>query len=260
MSAGFASVQDRDEVITPLVGTGLKIIQARRGYRHSVDAILVADAADPKPGERVLDLGAGTGAVSLLLAAKAPACRIVGLEVQEALADRARRAIRLNGCEGRVEIVTGDLRRPAASLARGGFDLVVSAPPYFPAGSGLVSPEPEAAAAKHEILCTLEDVVAAAAYALAPRGRFWLIHRAGRLTDLTAALAAHGLTLDRLRPVHSRADSPATFLLGRAVPGGRPRVTLLPPLILYTGPWRSFSPALQAIYAAFGRQPQEESA
>ncbi|MCI0370220.1 MAG: methyltransferase [candidate division NC10 bacterium] len=258
MVAGSASVQD--EETTTLLGTGLKIIQARRGYRYSVDSILVAHAADPKPGERILDLGAGTGAVTLLLAAKAPACRIVGLEVQEAMADRARRAIRLNGCEGWVEIVTGDLRRPAASLARGAFDLVVSAPPYWPAGSGLISAVHEVAAAKHEILCTLEEVVGTAAYALAPRGRLWIIHHAARLMDLTAALETHGLSLIQLRPVHSRAEGPATFILARAERGGRPRLTLLPPLTLYSGPGRTFSPALQAIYAAFGRPPREASA
>lgn len=258
MSAGGRPVQH--EEITPLVGTGLKIIQARRGYRYAVDTLLVAHAADPKPGERILDLGAGTGAATLLLAAKAPACRIVGLEIQEAMADRARRAVRLNGCEGRVEIVTGDLRRPAATLPRGAFDLVVSAPPYWPAGSGLLSRVPEAAAARHEILCTLEEVVAAAAYALAPRGRFWIIHRAARLTDLTAALEARGLHLTQLRPVHSRAEGPAAFVLVRAAPGGRARLTLLPPLVLYSGPGRAFSPALQAIHAAFGHPPREESA
>lgn len=258
IGAGSVSVPDED--ITPLVGTGLKIIQARRGYRYSVDTILVAHAADPKPGERILDLGAGTGALTLLLAAKAPACRIVGLEVQEAMADRARRAVHLNGCEGRIAIVSGDLRRPGACLLQGAFDLVVSAPPYWPAGSGLLSPVPEAAAARHEILCTLEEVVAAAAYALAPRGRFWIIHRAARLTDLTAALDAHGLHLTQLRPVHSRAEGPATFVLARAARGGRPRHTLLPPLVLYSGPGRTFSPALQAIHAAFGRLPREGSA
>ena len=257
---GAESASILDEETTPLLGTGLKIIQARRGYRYAVDTLLVAHAADPKPGERILDLGVGTGALTLLLAAKAPACRIVGLEVQEAMADRAWRAVRLNGCDGRIEIVTGDLRRPAASLPRGAFDLVVSAPPYWPAGSGLLSPVPEAAAARHEILCTLEEVVAAAAYALAPRGRFWIIHRAARLTDLTAALDAHGLHLTQLRPVHSRAEAPAAFLLARAARGGRPRLTLLPPLVLYSGPGRTFSPALQAIHAAFGRLPREGSA
>ena len=257
---GAAGTAVPDEEITPLVGTGLKIIQARRSYRYSVDAILVAHAADPQSGERILDLGAGTGAVTLLLAAKAPACRIVGLEIQEALADRARRAVRLNGCDNQAAIVTGDLRRPATCLARGGFDLVVSAPPYWPAGIGLVSRVPEAAAAKHELLCTLDEVVGAAAYALAPQGRLWMIHRAARLPDLTAAFQAHGLRCVLLRPVRSRAEGPTTFLLARAARGGTQGVTLLPPLTLYTGPGRAFSPALQAIYAAFGHPPREASA
>jgi len=250
----------RDEETTALVGTGLMIIRARRGYRHSVDAILVAHAADPKPGERILDLGAGSGAVTLLLAAKAPACGIVGLEIQEAMADRARRAVRLNGCEGRVAIVTGDLRRPAACLPRNGFDLVVSAPPYFPAGSGYLSPVREVAAAKHEILCTLEEVTGAAAYALARGGRLWIIHRASRLADLTAALTAHGLGPRLLQPIHSRAEAPATFILAQATRGAASPPTLLPPPILYSGPGRTFSPALEAIYAAFGSQPREAKA
>jgi tRNA1Val (adenine37-N6)-methyltransferase len=250
----------REEETTALVGTGLQIIRARSGYRHSVDAILVAHAADPKPGERILDLGAGTGAITLLLAAKAPACSVVGLEIQEAMADRARRAVRLNGCEGRVAIATGDLRRPAACLPRAAFDLVVCAPPYFPAGSGHLSPVPEVAAARHEICCTLEDVARAAAYALAPGGRFWIIHRASRLTDLTTALAAHGLGLSLLQPVHSRAEAPATFILARATRAAPSPPTLLPPLILYSGPGRTFSPALVAIYAAFGRLPREAKA
>lgn len=257
---GARSAGIRGERTLPLAGTGWRIIQARRGYRHSVESLLLAHAADPRPGERVLDLGAGNGAVTFLLAARAPACRIVGLEVQDAMAERARRAVRLNRCEDRVEIVHGDLRRPAASLAARGFDLVVSAPPYWPAGVGPVSAVPEVAAARHEILCTLAEVIEAAAYALAPEGRLWMIHRAARLPGLVPALRAHGLCGIRVRPVRSRAADPPTFVLLRAARERDVSVALLPPLTLYSGPGRAFSPALRAVHAAFGRPSGEETA
>ncbi|MBI4390520.1 MAG: methyltransferase domain-containing protein [candidate division NC10 bacterium] len=258
MGARSADVQS--DHATPLAGTGWRIIQARRGYRYSVESLLLAHAADPQPGEQVLDLGAGNGAVTFLLAAKAPACRIFGLEIQEAMAERARRAVHLNGCEGRVEIVTGDLRRPAVHLAAGGFDLVVIAPPYWPAGGGPLSPVPEVAAARHEVLCSLAEVVAAAAYALAPAGRFWMIHRAARLAELVAAAEARGLRAIRVRPVRSRAPDRATFVLVRAARAERSSLTPLPPLTLYSGPGRTFSPDLRAVHAAFGRAIGEETA
>lgn len=257
---GARSVGIRGERTLPLAGTGWRIIQARRGYRHSVESLLLAHAADPQPGEQVLDLGAGNGAVTFLLAAKAPACRIVGLEVQDAMAERARRAVRLNGCGGQVEIVTGDLRRPAASLAAGGFDLVMSAPPYWPAGDGPVSAVPEVAAARHEILCSLAEVVGAAAYALAPAGRLWMIHRAARFPDVVAALRAHGLCSIRVRPVRSRAADPPTFVLLRAARERDLSLAWLPPLTLYSGPGRTFSPALRTVHAAFGRPTGRETA
>jgi tRNA1(Val) A37 N6-methylase TrmN6 len=247
------------ESLDALGTTGLRIIQAARGFRHSMDAVLLAHFAAPRATDRVLDLGCGHGAVSLLLAGWHPDLRVVGLELQERLASRARRGVQLNGLQDRVQIVEGDLRHIETLLPPHDFDLVVCNPPYRQVGRGRLSADPEIRQAKHELSATLADVVRAIRYALAPEGRGCLIHHASRLADVTATLRAHRMEPRLLRSVHSYPGADAELILIEARRDGRQGLRVLPPLVLYQRPGGPIGPEMAAI-VGHAEPPRTEQA
>ena len=199
-------------------------------------------------GMKVLDLGCGNGAIALLLAHQHPPLRVVGLEIQPALASRALRGAQLNGLHDRVEIVEGDLRRVEALLPPTAFDLVLCNPPYREVGRGRLNPDPERSRAKHELLATLSDIAAAIRYALAPKGRACLIYHGSRLADLLTRLRAERLEPKLLRPVHSFPGADAELILVEARREGRPGLRMLAPLFVYQTRGGTLSPAMDEIY------------
>jgi tRNA1Val (adenine37-N6)-methyltransferase len=242
------SVLREGESLDALGSGGLRIIQSVNGFRHSMDALLLASFASPRPSDRVLDLGCGNGAIGLLLAHRHPRVRIVGLEIQPALASRARRGAQINGLHHRVEIVEGDLRRIGWLLPLAGFDLVLCNPPYRELGRGRLSPDPETRQAKHEMSATLQEVIAAVRYALAPKGRACLIYHGSRLADLLTRLRAERLEPKLLRPVHSFPGADAELILVEARREGRPGLRMLAPLFVYQMRGGALSPAMEEIY------------
>lgn len=210
----------------------LEVFQARRGYRFGVETLLLCGFVEAGATSMV-DLGTGSGIIPLVLTRFDKAARAVGVEIQPALADRARRSAAHNRLGDRVGIVEADLKALDGVLPAAGFDLVTSNPPYRPEETGHVATEPEKARAKHEILCALDDVVAAAARLLRPRGRFAVIVPPGRLQDLLASCEAHGLRPARLRMVHGRIELAASHCLLEAVRGGRNQLVGERPLIVY---------------------------
>lgn len=222
-----------DETLDDLRLGGLKIIQKRDGYRFSLDPILLCGFAPFAGVEAALDLGTGSGVIPMLLARRSAATRIVGVELQAGLADRARRSVALNGLAERIEIVEGDLRTVARQLGVGMFDLVLSNPPFRQGSSGKIAPEAERAAARHELAGGLADFVQAAALLLRPGGRCCLIYLAERLTDLLVELRRAGLEPKRLRMVQSRSGEPARLVLVEARSGGRPGLVAEAPLVIY---------------------------
>lgn len=236
------------ESLDALVSGGLRIVQSVKGFRHSMDAILLAQFAAPRPTDRVLDLGCGNGAIALMLAHRYPLLRVVGLEIQPALASRALRGAQLNGLHDRVEIVEGDLRRVEALLPPAGFDLVLCNPPYREVGRGRLSHDPETRQAKHEMSATLQEVIAAIRYALAPKGRACLIYHGSRLADLLTRLRAERLEPKLLRPVHSFPGADAELILVEARREGRPGLRMLAPLFVYQTRGGTLSPAMDEIY------------
>ncbi len=238
----------KGESLDDLGPSDLKVIQSLTGFRHSMDALLLAQWAAPRSTDRVLDLGCGNGAIALLLAHRHPDLRIAGLEVQPALADRARRGVRLNGLQGRIEIVEGDLRQVKGLLPAAGFDMVLCNPPYRELASGRLSPDPEIRQAKHELTATLEEAIAAVRYLLAPKGRACLIYHASRLVDLLSSLRAVRLESKRLQLVHSYPGAEAELSLVEARRDGRPGLQILAPLFVYQARGGPLSPDMEAIY------------
>lgn len=221
------------ERIDDLQFKGLKIIQNIDKFCFGMDAVLLSHFANARKGEQVVDLGTGTGIIPILLSGRSEARKIYGVEIQPDMADMARRSVFLNGLQDRIEIVTGDLRESPYYLGAGKFQLVVSNPPYKKAGSGLINPSDSKAIARHEIFCTLEDVLDAAKKLLAHRGRLAMVHRPERLMDILYGMRQRGLEPKRVRLVHGTVDKAPSMVLIEAVKGGKPHLVWMPPLIVY---------------------------
>ncbi|HXP52799.1 MAG TPA: methyltransferase domain-containing protein, partial [Bacteroidia bacterium] len=163
---------------------GLKIIQKRYGYRYSQDSLQLADFATIKRDDEVIELGTGCGVMALILARKGLRKRIVGLEIQKELAELSRRSVKLNSFEGRIEIIEGDIRKIKSLFPPNSFDYVITNPPYVKTRSGLISPAPQKALARHEILCNMNDVLEAIGYLLKPLKRGACVYPAARFGEL----------------------------------------------------------------------------
>ena len=211
---------------------GLKVIQKVDGPRFSLDAILLARFAVVKRGDVVADLGAGGGIVSLILAATTEAGRIVGIEIQDELADIARRNAALNHLKDKIDILAEDLRLVMKTHPAGQFDLLVSNPPYRRIGSGRINPNPLKAIARHEIKCTLEDVLRASFHLLKDRGSAAFVYRPDRIVDLIAGCRQHRLEPKKMQFVHPDIDREANLVLLEAVKNGQQELKVLNPLIV----------------------------
>ena len=224
------------ERLDELDRNGYRIIQDPKRFCFGMDAVLLAGFAKVKPGEKVLDLGTGTGILPILLEARTKGVSFTGLEIQPESADMAARSVRLNHLENKVHIVNGDIREADRLFGAGSYHVVTSNPPYMTDLHGIKNPNEAKAIARHEILCTLEDVVSQAAKLLAPCGRFYLVHRPFRLAEILTCLCSHGLEPKRMKMVHPFVDKDANMVLIEALKGGRSGMTVEKPLIIFEKP------------------------
>lgn len=225
-----------NERIDELQRNGYRIIQNTKGFCFGMDAVLLSGFALVKPGERAVDLGTGTGIIPILLEAKCQGEHYTGLEIQEEMADMARRSVALNQLEKKVSVVTGDIKEASRLFGAASFDVVTSNPPYMNDAHGLKNPELPKAIARHEVLCTLEDVAGQAARLLRPGGRFYLVHRPHRLIEIISALTRAGLEPKRMKFVHPFVDKEANMVLIEAVRGGKSMIKVEAPIIVYKEP------------------------
>ncbi len=213
-----------------------KIIQNPQGFCFGMDAVLLSGFANVYRGEQVLDLGTGTGIIPILLEAKTEGEHFTGLEIQEYSADMARRSVLLNNLQRKVEIVCGDIKEASKRFGRAVFDVVTTNPPYMNEMHGLQNPNTAKAIARHEVLCTLEDVVREAAAVLKPGGRFYMVHRPRRLVEIIGMLSHYQLEVKRMKPVYPSVEKEANMVLLEAVRGGHPLMRMEAPIIIYTEP------------------------
>lgn len=225
----------------------IQVRQHRRGYRFSVDAVLLAHAAAVRPAGRILDLGTGCGIIPLLLAVRRPGARIVGVEIQAPLAELAAANVRDNGLEDRIRILHRDLRELTHRDAGGPVELVVSNPPYRPVGAGRRCLDGERDAARCEVHAELADVAAAARRILDPGGRFCIVFPAERTAELLDRMREADIEPKTLRPVHSRAGESARRVLVEGRRAGRAGLDLAAPLFLY-GPDGAYTPEAAAMF------------
>jgi tRNA1Val (adenine37-N6)-methyltransferase len=213
-----------------------QIIQNTSKFCFGMDGVLLTGFSRIYEGERVLDLGTGTGIIPILLEAKTQGRHFTGLEIQKDSADMARRSVAINQLEEKVDIVVGDIKEASAIFGRGSFDVVTSNPPYMTRSHGIVNPDAAKAIARHEILCTLEDVVREASKVLGPNGRFYLVHRPFRLVEIMNTLTAYKLEPKRLKLVHPYVDKEPNMVLIECQKGAKSRLTVEAPLIVYQKP------------------------
>ncbi len=259
---------------------GLRIIQDPARFCFGMDAVLLSAYVQMKKTRRGLDLGTGNGIIPILLSDRTDCEHLTGLEIQPASADLAERSVALNGLQDRISIVQGDIREADRIFAAASFDFITSNPPYRTAGSGKVSGKGNRKAgsqdggksadqksarqdisastdplqgldpraiARHELLCTFDDVARVAAKLLRPGGHFYLVHRPLRLPELITTLCRRGLEPKRMRLVYPHADQAPNMVLLDCVRGGGPELRVEPPLIVYEKDG-TYTPELLQIY------------
>lgn len=225
----------------------LKIIQNPDKFCFGMDAVLLSGFAKVKEKERLLDLGTGTGIIPILLSAKTCGEHFTGLEIQEESADMARRSVVFNHLEKKITIVTGDIKEASQIFGAASFDVVTSNPPYMDHHHGLVNPQMPKAIARHELLCSLEDVISQASKLLKPNGRFYLVHRPHRLADIMMLMKQYRLEPKRMKLVYPYVDKEPNMVLIEGLRGGKPMIKVEAPLIVYQEP-KVYSPEVYEIY------------
>lgn len=215
---------------------GYWMIQNNQGFCYGIDAVLLSAFAKVKPGEDVLDLCTGTGIVPVLLKAKTSGRHFTGLEIQEKSADMARRSVAYNHLENQITIIQGDVKQAEKLFGAASFDVVTCNPPYMTADHGLTNPHLPKAIARHEVLCTLEDVIAQTSRVLKSRGRFYMVHRPFRLAEIMGVMMKYKLEPKRMQLVYPFVDKEPNMVLIEGSKGGNPRITVEKPLIVYEKP------------------------
>lgn len=221
-----------DEDLTDLCINHWKVLQKKQGFRFSIDSILLAHFVQPQTGQQLLDLGTGCAIIPLLLTAYHQQLQIEGIELQADIADMAKRSVLYNHLQEKIIIHQQDFTKLSLQFHQK-YDWVISNPPFFPIGKGKQNPNKQIALARHEIACTLEQLMQCSARYLKSRGHFAMIHRAERLTEILTYCQQYHLAPIKLRLVHSTSQQPANLVLLEAILNGHNTLTVLPPLFIY---------------------------
>ena len=222
-----------EERLDDLQIKGYEIIQSPGRFCFGMDAVLLSSYAKVRKRELALDLGTGTGILPILLEAKNEGEHYTGLEIQEESADMARRSVSHNGLEDKIDIVTGDIKEASGIFGAASFHVITTNPPYMIGEHGLKNENEALYIARHEALCTLDDILRESARLLKPKGRFYMVHRPFRLPEILAKMSAYGIEPKRMRLVYPHIDKEPNMVLLEGLRGGRPRMQVEPPLIVY---------------------------
>ncbi|MCI1999956.1 MAG: tRNA1(Val) (adenine(37)-N6)-methyltransferase [Clostridia bacterium] len=221
------------ERVDDLHRNGYMLIQDPKRFCFGVDAVLLSDFAKAQKGEKVLDLGTGTGVIPILMEAKSKAEHFFALEIQEESAEMARRSVELNGLSEKIDIITGDIKNADDIFPLSSFDVITTNPPYMENGGGLKNGFTPKAIARHEVLCSLDDIARVSSRLLKFGGRFYMVHRPYRIADIMCILRKYKLEPKIMRLVHPYADREPNMVLIEAVRSGKPMLKVMPPLIIY---------------------------
>lgn len=241
-----------DERIDDLERNGYRIIQNPKEFCFGMDAVLLSGFARVGEGEKSIDLGCGNGIIPILLEAKNEGSEYHGLEIQDGSFDRAVRSVKLNNLEEKIHITQGDIKEASKIFGKAKFNVVTSNPPYMNENHGIKNPNEPKAIARHELLLTLEDLIRESAYLLVPSGRFYMVHRPHRLTDIITLMKQYKIEPKRIRLVHPYVDKEANMVLIEGVRGGKAFLKVEQPLIVYN----KDSSYTDEIYEIYGKEKQ----
>ena len=242
-----SSLIKSNERLDDLYRKGYKIIQNPEKFCFGIDAILLSDYAKVRKGERAVDLGTGTGIIPILLEAKTQGDHFSGLEIQAESAEMAQRSVSLNDLDDRVSIVTGDIREASKIFGENSIDVVTTNPPYMIGQHGIQNPDNAKAIARHEVLCDLDDILRESARILKTKGRFYMVHRPFRLAEIFSKMVAYHIEPKRMRLVYPYLDKEPNMVLIEGMLGGKSRLTVEKPLIVYDKP-NVYSKEIYEIY------------
>lgn len=228
-----SSLIHSNERLDDLQCNGYFIIQDPKRFCFGIDAVLLSGFARAKRGERVLDLGTGTGIIPILMAAKTGAAHLTGLEIQPDSADMAMRSVRYNGLEDRIDIVEGDIRTASEQFGRDSFEVITTNPPYMIEQHGIKNPDDALTIARHEVCCNLEDIIRESSRLLKQNGRFYMVHRPFRLAEIFSLMVQYKIEPKRMRLVYPYVDKEPNMVLIEGYKGGKSRLTVEKPLIVY---------------------------
>jgi tRNA1Val (adenine37-N6)-methyltransferase len=212
----------------------LNISQPEKGYRFSLDSLILAAHIHPKGNETVMDVGCGCGVISLILARRYPDLKITGIEIQEELYDFARKNILANGFEKNIRVFHEDIRTLQSGRIDTGVDIIVSNPPYKKLGTGRVNPDPQRAVARHETALSIDALVECSSRLISDQGLFFVIFPFDRLPDLSTALTRHQFYPEFIRPIHIKPGTKAKRVIVRAVKSPITQCSLPSPFFIYS--------------------------
>lgn len=212
---------------------GLFIIQKQNGFKFGIDAVLLSDFAKDTRSKNTLDLCTGTGIVPLLLSVKTDTPRICGLEIQSEIAQMAKRSVEYNKIGKRVEIVEGDLKNSVEIYGRCSFDKITCNPPYMKKGTAVRNEIDTKSISRHEVMCTLDDIMRVSRELLVSKGRFFMIHRPSRLADILCAMRKYRVEPKRIRFIHPEVNKAPNLVLVEGMKDGGEELKFLPPLYVY---------------------------
>lgn len=222
-----------NETLEDLQAGSLLLIQKKDGFRFGIDAVLLADFAKDTPAKEALDMCTGSGIIPILLSHKTKIPKLFGLEIQDEVFEMANRSVSLNKLSERLHLDLGDVKTASEIYGKRRFDLITCNPPYMPAGCGVKNELDTKIIARHEVLCTLEDVIQSASLLLTQTGHLMLVHKPARLADILCLMRKYDIEPKRIRFIHKKTDSePSLILVDGAYKGGR-ELRILPPLYLY---------------------------
>ena len=221
------------ERLDELHRNGYFIIQDPKRFCFGMDAVLLSGFAKAKKGERALDLGTGTGIIPILMEAKTEGEHFTALEIQPESADMARRSVLYTHLEEKIKIITGDIKDASSLFGASSFDIITTNPPYMIGEHGLSSASEAKAIARHEVLCTLEDILRESAKLLRPGGRFYMVHRPFRLAEIMSRMVEYKIEPKRMQLVYPYVDKEPNMVLIEGLRGGKSRLTVEKPLIVY---------------------------
>lgn len=228
-----SSLIHEDERLDDLQCKGYQLIQKPQGFCFGVDAVLLSDFVKVKPGQKVLDLCTGSGVIPILLSAKTEGEHFTGLELQEDYADMAGRSVKYNQLEDKIDILCGDVKEGKKLFQPASFQVVTVNPPYMTDNHGLKNVYEPKTIARHEVALSLENVIALAGYVLPESGNFFMIHKPFRLAEIFCMMREYHIEPKRMRLIHPYVDKEPTMVMIQGTKGGRQRITVEPPLIIY---------------------------